>query len=313
MTTVQSKAVIALASRLGDSSRPSLPPTAWHRFHTTLEDLDIDIASVFDDGFDPTIIEGIKPKTASVIEELLDTAAAATIEASELERYGITVLTILDDDYPETFRERLEHLAPPVLFVVGNRGLLTGDGIGIVGSRNVTPEGKEASEEIARAAVALGRAVVSGAARGVDTFAMNAAFFAQGTVIGVVADALQARIRKPEILRAIDDDTICLISQQHPAAGFTPASAMSRNKLVYALSETTIVVATDLETGGTWAGATEALKKNYCDVAAWVGDGAGPGNAQLVQRGAHPIDSVDQLLAGVRTDETEQLTLTELS
>ncbi|MFV2000233.1 MAG: DNA-processing protein DprA [Acidimicrobiia bacterium] len=312
MTTVQSKAVIALASRLGESKRPSLSPLKWSRFSTTLNDLGIDIGSVFDDGFDAASLEGIEPDTAATVMELLDTAAAATIEASEIERYGISVVTIVGDAYPTVLIERLGSLAPPVLFVVGNRGLLGGDGIGIVGSRNVTPEGKEASEDIARATVSLGRSVVSGAARGVDTFAMNAAFLAGGTVIGVVADALRSRIRKPEVLRAIDDDSVCLVSQQHPSAGFTPASAMSRNKLVYALSETTVVVATDVDTGGTWAGATEALKKNYCDIAAWVGDGAGPGNAALVQRGARPIDSVDQLLDGTRAEEAEQLTLTEL-
>ncbi len=312
MTTVQSKAVIALASRLGDAKRPSLSPTRWSRFSTTLSDLGVDIGSVFDDGFNATDLEGVEPDTAGVVMELLDSAAAATIEAADLERYGISVITIVDDGYPSAFLERLGSLAPPVLFVVGNRGLLTAKGIGIVGSRNVTPEGKEASEEIARAAVTLGRSVISGAARGVDTFAMNAAFFAGGTVIGIVADALRSRIRKPEVLQAIDDDSICLLSQQHPSAGFTPASAMSRNKLVYALSETTVVVATDAETGGTWAGATEALKKNYCDVAAWMGTGAGPGNKDLVQHGARPIDSVAQLPTGTREPETEQLTLTDL-
>jgi len=313
MTTVQAKAVIALASRLGDSERPSLSPTKWHRFSTTLDDQGIDVASVFDDGFDAATIAGIQPETASVVAELLETAAAATIEASDLDQYGISVITIVDDAYPAVLQKRLGALAPPVLFVVGNRDLLTGNGIGIVGSRNVTPEGKESAEELARTAVEIGRSVVSGAARGVDTFAMNAAFFAHGTVVGVVADSLKARIRKPEILQAIDDDSICLVSQQHPSAGFTPASAMARNKLVYALSETTVVVSTDVETGGTWAGATEALKKGYCEVAVWMGDGAGPGNGQLVQQGARAITSVEQLLQGSSAAETEQLTLTDLN
>jgi predicted Rossmann fold nucleotide-binding protein DprA/Smf involved in DNA uptake len=71
---------------------------------------------------------------------------------------------------------------------------------------------------------------------------------------------------------------------------------MARNKLVYALSEVTVVVATDLESGGTWAGATEALKKGNGQVAVWAGDGAGPGNDALIRLGATPLLSTDELL-----------------
>ena len=38
---------------------------------------------------------------------------------------------------------------------------------------------------------------------------------------------------------------------------------MGRNKIIYGLCRCTIVVATDLDTGGTWAGATEALKNQF--------------------------------------------------
>ena len=189
--------------------------------------------------------------------------------------------------------------------IFGNLDLLTGDGVGIVGSRNVTEEGKEAAEEIAREAVRGGRSVVSGGARGVDSFAMNAAFMAGGSVIGVLADSLQARIRKPGTLQAIDDGTVCLLSQQTPSAGFTPSSAMARNKLVYALSEVTVVVATDVESGGTWAGAVEALKKHNGRVTAWVGTGAGPGNDALIRTGASPLTDVDQILQFRNPDDAD--------
>ena len=196
---------------------------------------------------------------------------------------------------------------------MGNQDLLTGDGVGVVGSRDVDEPGQHAAEALAREAVNLGRTVVSGAARGVDSLAMAEAFASGGSVIGVLADSLKARIRKPDILRALDEQRLCLISQQNPSAGFTPASAMARNKLVYSLSHTTVVIATDLETGGTWSGATEAITKRLCDVAVWIGEGAGPGNASLVERGGRAIGSVDQLLDGTPTEPVEQLSLTDLT
>jgi predicted Rossmann fold nucleotide-binding protein DprA/Smf involved in DNA uptake len=308
MINEDAKAVITLASRLGDSKRPSLSPTEWDRFATTMADLQVGIAEIFTDGFEPRRIPGMPDTIAAKVEALLGTAAAATVEAVDLERYGISTITIVDDDYPGCLQKRLGNLAPPVIYTVGNIDLLTGDGVGIVGSRNVTEEGKATAERLAVEAVHQGRSVVSGGARGVDSFAMNAAFMAGGTVIGVLADSLQARIRKPSVLQAIDDATVCLLVRQIPSAGFTPHSAMARNKLIYALSAVTVVVATDHESGGTWAGATEAIKKGNGDIAVWLGEGSGSGNEALASSGARPVKrSHDLLSQSSSPDTTEQL------
>jgi len=87
------------------------------------------------------------------------------------------------------------------------------------------------------------------------------------------------------------------VVQQHPAAGFTPAAAMARNKLVYALADLTVVVAADNERGGTWSGADEALRKHYGRVAVWRGAGEGSGNAALERMGAIALRSPDDLEA----------------
>jgi predicted Rossmann fold nucleotide-binding protein DprA/Smf involved in DNA uptake len=71
---------------------------------------------------------------------------------------------------------------------------------------------------------------------------------------------------------------------------------MGRNKLIYGLSDVTLVVASDHDSGGTWAGATEALRKRFGAVAVWDGPGAGPGNQPLIERGARRITAVEQLL-----------------
>ncbi len=312
MISEDSKAVVALASRLGDPKRPSLSPTEWDRFVTVMADQQIGIVDVFSGEFDPHRVPGLTDPISTKIATLLDSAAAATVEAADLERYGITTITIVDDSYPDAFRARLGNLAPPVIYVVGNISLVTGDGVGIVGSRDVSEAGKAVAERIATEAVSNARSVVSGGARGVDSFAMNAAFMAGGAVIGVLADSLRARIRKPGTLQAIDAGTTCLVSQQIPSAGFTPHSGMARNKLVYALSEVTVVVASDLESGGTWAGAIEAIKNHNAMVAVWVGEGGGTGNDALVRAGASPLASTDDLFtleSAETTEPSEQLGL----
>lgn len=309
------KAVIALTTRLGDRRRPCLPPTEWHKLATALEDAGLRPGDIFDVDTDTESIPGISSGTAAKIHDLLRDASVTTVEAAELGNIGIWTLTIVDDDYPATVIDRLGRNTPPVIFGAGDASLLDGTGVGIVGSRNVDEAGAQVAKEVATAAAGLGRSVVSGGARGVDQLAMNAAYQAGGSVVGVLADALSQRIRKPDILAALDAETTCLITQQAPATGFSAGAAMSRNKLIYALSAFTVVVATDENQGGTWAGATEALKKNIASVAVWRGNGEGPGNEALERVGATPIRSADALRDLLDTEPTsapEQLAITEL-
>jgi predicted Rossmann fold nucleotide-binding protein DprA/Smf involved in DNA uptake len=90
----------------------------------------------------------------------------------------------------------------------------------------------------------------------------------------------------------VADGQIRLITPYTPGAPFSVGNAMGRNKIIYGLSRCTIVIASDLENGGTWAGATEALKNHYGRVASWTGPGSGPGNRALIERGADELSDI---------------------
>ena len=61
-----------------------------------------------------------------------------------------------------------------------------------------------------------------------------------------------------------------MVSPYHPTAGFSAGAAMGRNKLVYALSDVAVVVSSGQASGGTWTGASEALKAGWVPVlVAW--------------------------------------------
>lgn len=227
---------------------------------------------------------------------LLDAGVGLAVHLEALYERGITPVTPLDEHYPTRLRDRLGPAAPPVLYCAGELALLAVDGVGVVGSRDIGSEAVEVTRKVAHQVAGAGLPLVSGGARGVDSIAMAAAFDAGGTAVGVLADSLQRAVGQSENRRAMLDGRACLCTPYRPDAGFTAGSAMGRNKIVYGLSRVTLVVASAQGEGGTWSGATEALRKRYGRVAVWIGDGRGPGNKALVEAGAAPLDEPEAVL-----------------
>ena len=237
------------------------------------------------------------------IVALLDRARAMAFELEQLDQAGIWTLTPFDEGYPRRLVDRLGSKAPVLLHAAGDLGLLNCPGIGVVGSRDVNPEGGEVARNAAERAAGLGLPLISGGARGVDQLAMSTAFQCGGTVIGVVADSLMRKLKSPDVRRAIYDDRTVICTPYSPKASFSIGNAMGRNKLIYALSEITLVVAGEIEKGGTWSGAAEALKGGFGRVAVWRGPGEGPGNKRIEKLGATPIRSIDELEAALELED----------
>jgi len=232
---------------------------------------------------------------AEQMAALFDAGTALAFELEELEQSGLRAVTSVDEQYPHVLIERLGHAAPPVLYAAGDLRLLAAPLLGVVGSRSVDEAGAEVTAAAARAAVRHGHGVASGGAKGVDQLSMRAALEAEGTVVGVLAESLLRTLRDADTRRAVLTGNVCLCTPFKPSAGFSVASAMGRNKVIYALSKATLVVASDEGSGGTWSGATEALKRGIAPVITWVGEGAGPGNEPLQRLGAVPCSDIDAL------------------
>jgi predicted Rossmann fold nucleotide-binding protein DprA/Smf involved in DNA uptake len=291
-------ATVLLTHRLGDRAADPLKSNEYWELLDAVPDpgslLGLTVSDV-------EAATGCSADQAARYAALLDEDRSLAFKLEELEQGGLRVITTFDDGYPGRIRERLRSAAPPLLHVAGSLSLLACDGVGVVGSRDADPAAREAAAAIARVAAATKLATVSGGARGIDQTAMAAARDAGGTVVGVLAESLVRRLTEPETRRAVLQEEVCLLTPYRPSAGFSVGNAMGRNKLIYALSTLTVVVATAEGEGGTWAGATEALSRGFGRVAAWTGTGAAAGNRTLVARGAEAIGEVGpELLADGR-------------
>jgi predicted Rossmann fold nucleotide-binding protein DprA/Smf involved in DNA uptake len=202
---------------------------------------------------------------------------------------AIWVVSRADPTYPRRIKARLKEDSPPVLYGCGDATLLDRGGLAIVGSRQVDEALVHYTQNVGRLAAAARRAVISGGARGIDRAAMHGALQAGGVVVGVMADSLERAALGRENREPLMEDRLALISPYDPAAGFNVGQAMQRNKLIYALADAALVVASELGKGGTWAGAIEQLERlHFVPVFVRNGDHAGKGNAALLQHGAEP-------------------------
>ena len=226
---------------------------------------------------------------------LLDAATAMSFEQERLADAGISLMSALDDSFPTRLRERLGHGCPPFLLTAGRIEPLAGPSLGVAGSREAEQPALDVARRAAVLAVEQGRSVVGGLARGVDQAALDGALDAGGVAVGIPAEGISLASRSAEIRRRVHAGELSLASPYAPDARFSAGSANGRNKIVYALSQVTFVAAARDGSGGSWAGATEALERRYCPVAVWMGDGADDGNGALVRRGAIPITDPNRL------------------
>lgn len=225
----------------------------------------------------------------SRIEDLLGRGFLLSQAVERWNARTIWVFSRADTKYPRRIKMRLKEDAPPVLYGCGDIMLLERGGLAVVGSRHVDDEVLRYTENVGRCAAEAHRPVISGAAKGIDQAAMHGALEAGGIVTGVMADSLERAALARDNREPLMDGKLVLTCPYDPAAGFNVGHAMQRNKLIYALADAALVVNSDFEKGGTWAGAVEQLDRLHF-VPLFVRNGAGipRGNAALLRRGAHP-------------------------
>jgi DNA processing protein len=177
------------------------------------------------------------------------TAAEREIAASE--EHGVRAISIFEPDYPDRLRAIPD--PPPVLFIQGSVGSLQAERVvAIVGTREPTEFGCSATEEIVAALAKQKWVVVSGLAKGIDSFAHGAALKHHTPTAAVMAGGLDRIYPKQneELARAIVDQAGALLSEQRWGKSPSRAAFVQRNRIQSGLSAALLVIQTGI-TGGT--------------------------------------------------------------
>ncbi|BAL82236.1 putative DNA protecting protein DprA [Selenomonas ruminantium subsp. lactilytica TAM6421] len=219
------------------------------------------------------------------------------------EQKQIQTVSILEENYPEVLREIY---APPVILYYN--GILESDArrVAMVGSRRYSGYGQAIALEFGEKLAAAGLTVVSGAARGIDSFSHLGALKGGRTVavLGCGVDiAYPSENRK--LLYDIADSGGAVISEYEPGTRPLPAYFPARNRIISGLAEGTLVVEA-AERSGSLITAEMALAAGR-DVYAIPGSIYAPGCAgcnNLIRQGAklvaEPADVLEEFGLAVK-------------
>ena len=161
---------------------------------------------------------------------------------------GCFLLTEADSDYPALLRAIAD--PPPLLYGLGRRELLRNPGLGVVGSRQATPQGEQNAEAFAEALAQAGFTVVSGLALGIDGAAHRGALRGAGSTIAVVGTGLNLiyPAHHKALAHQIAEAGLMLSSfplDAPSAAGHFPR----RNRIISGLARGVLVVEATLSSG----------------------------------------------------------------
>jgi len=235
---------------------------------------------------------------AKLVERVLGARKQVDLDQvwTKIEAQGIHILTWADDAYPSRLKEIDQ--PPPVLYIRGEYLLDDVFAVAIVGTRKVTPYGRQVTEEIASFLAANGITIISGLARGVDAIAHQTALKAGGRTLAVLGSGVD-KIYPPEH-RMLAEQMMTRGAIISDYAVGTPPDASNfppRNRIISGLSLAVVVIEA-AETSGALITAEFAAEQGR-EVFAVPGSILAPqskGTNKLIQNGALPLLTPNDLM-----------------
>ncbi len=206
------------------------------------------------------------------------------------------LITIEDEAYPEQLR--LIPVPPLVLFYKGNLELLKRESLSVVGARLASDYGYGVLKRFMPEMIKRQFVIVSGLAKGIDSYAHQFAISNQGKTIGVIGTGLDICYPKESGNLQIEMTRNHLVLSEYPE-GTPPAKFHfpMRNRIIAGLGQGVLVIEAKQKSGSLIT-AQQALDygKEVFAVPGNILDGRSAGCHQLIQDGAVCAEKVQDIL-----------------
>ncbi|UCC95236.1 MAG: DNA-processing protein DprA [Candidatus Omnitrophota bacterium] len=242
-------------------------------------------------------LQNVPSLTAKDIELILRSRDSDILEKELklIEQQQISVIDIFDAAYPCLLKEI--SCPPPVLYIKGNRDLLSEILFAIVGSRIPTVYGISMAEEFSEKLASLGLVITSGLARGIDTAAHRAAIRKGRSVAVLGGGLLNVYPRENTHLAEEIAETGAVISEFGLSEPPLRENFPRRNRIISGLARGVLVVEAAARSGALIT-ARYGCEQNR-EVFALPGNVSCPlsrGTHTLIKEGAKLVESVEDIL-----------------
>lgn len=159
----------------------------------------------------------------------------------KLEKSGICFITKEEERYPE----KLRHIygAPFALYVKGNLPLKGAKLLAVVGARDCSPYGIEMAKYLAGAVAREGIPIISGLARGIDSYAHEGALGAGGITYGILGCGIDICYPKENIKLYMEMQQVGgIISEYAPGVQPFAGNFPMRNRIISGLCDGILVI-----------------------------------------------------------------------
>ncbi len=223
--------------------------------------------------------------------------SAIALNLAWLKRRNHHLLALGDAQYPEM----LLHLndPPPLLWAIGDLGLLRRPALAIVGSRHATRGGVEHARAFAQALGDAGWTILSGMARGIDAAAHQGGLRSAASTIAVLAHGLENIYPASNRALGLAVAGRGLILSEF-ALGTLPlrSNFPRRNRLIAALGEGVLVVEAAQQSGSLITARLAAeLGRDVFAVPGSIDSPLAKGCHYLIKQGAKLVECADDILS----------------
>jgi len=212
-------------------------------------------------------------------------------------KQGVTLLPFTDPCFPERMKELAD--CPPLLYILGTLPSFSVPWVAIVGTRTSTPYANEMAERFGRELAYNGAVVVSGLARGVDTYAHKGAIAQTVAVIGSGLSHIYPT-ENVQLAKKIAENG-CVISEFPMNTTPTKFTFPKRNRLIAALGSASLLIEAPMKSGAmiTMQDALQQNKKLFA-IPQKAGSEYAAGNHFLIKKGHaqlvdHPLEILEAL------------------